>query len=224
MQKLILFDIDGTLIKSCRVHWESFCEAFSKVYGIETSIDVIDHCGMTDMQVVLNVLEKKGMPRDKILEKIPKTKQVMINYYNENKHKGKVRAYKGVLELLSKLSKDNLLGLVTGNLEPIAYGKLEKANLNQFFKLGGFGSDHMIREELVKIAITRATSQHGFYYENNVILIGDTPKDIEAGKKAGVKTIGVAQKNYSVKELSKADVVLENLSNTEKVFDIINSL
>jgi phosphoglycolate phosphatase-like HAD superfamily hydrolase len=115
-----------------------------------------------------------------------------------------------------------LLGLVTGNLEPMARGKLKKVNINQYFKVGGFGSDNADRTKLVKIAIKQAQKLN-FTPSANIILFGDTPKDIAAGKQAEVKTAGIATGIYTVEKLkqSGADFVFENLLDTDLVVNTL---
>ncbi len=128
---------------------------------------------------------------------------------------------KGVVELLERLKvRDAVMGIVTGNLEDIAWQKLRKAGIDKYFSVGGFGSDSPIRTELVKIAIKRARMASG---PDRVFLIGDTPKDIIAGKEAGVKTIGVATGMYSREELKKAgaDYVLDNLEDADEFLRIV---
>jgi phosphoglycolate phosphatase-like HAD superfamily hydrolase len=120
--------------------------------------------------------------------------------------------------LLNDLEKNNvLLGLVTGNLEPIARGKMEKCNLNHFFKVGGFGNENISRTELVKIAIEKAQSEYNFNFSNNVYLFGDAPQDINAGNEAGAISIGVTTGIYSKEELENAGaaLVLQDLTQTD---------
>lgn len=101
--------------------------------------------------------------------------------------------------------------------------KLKKAKLDKFFKLGGFGSDAIRRPDIIRVAIRRVEEKFDFKFDNNVFVIGDSPKDIEAGKEAGVKTIGVATGVYSENALKrcKPDYTLPNLKNTKKILDII---
>lgn len=116
------------------------------------------------------------------------------------------------------------MGLVTGNIESIARAKLKKVGLNHYFEVGGFGSDDIERTNLVKIAIKRARVNFNFKQEkNNVFFVGDAPREIKAGKEAGVKTIGVATGKYSMKKLknSGANFVLENFKSANKVLEII---
>ncbi len=222
MDKLVLFDIDKTLLKSARGHHLAFSEAFRKVYGINTDIDVIEHDGMTDQQILMEILKKNGVTEEEIKLKMQKCMTVMVNYFNRVVKDENITVLDGVRELLKELQKNDILtGLLTGNLEPIARAKLTKVGLNDFFKLGGFGSDDANRANLVKIAISRAKEK--FNFNGIVFMVGDALKDMEAGKQAGVKNIGVATGKYSIEQLkvAGADFTLPDLKNKEEFLKII---
>lgn len=225
MEKLVLFDIDRTLIVGDKSHRAAFSHAFKKVYGVETNIDVINPHGMTDQQVIIEVLKKNDLDEATIKSKLKECMEAMISHFNEVVDEFEITIIDGIPELLEELKKNNiLLGLVTGNLEPIAHGKLKKVGLDQYFKVGGFGSDDINRTNLVKLAIGRAEQNLNFKFENNVFVVGDTPKDVKAGKEAGVKTIAVATGLYSTEQLKNtdADFVFDNFSKSEILQTILN--
>ena len=202
MKGLILFDVDKTLIKSSTGHEEAFSIGFKEVYNIDSTINIINHYGMTDQQIIIEVLKKKGLKESEIRPKIKECMKAMLDYFDEIKDTIQIEILDGVIELLEELKKQNfLIGLVTGNLEPIGRGKMKKANLNHYFKLGGFGSDNINRAELVKFAIKRAEKNFNFKYDNNVFLFGDTPQDMNAGHEAGITTIGVTTGIYTKEDL-----------------------
>lgn len=225
MDRLILFDIDGTLLKGDNAaHKMAFSQAFEKVFKIDTAIDIIDHSGKTDKQIIIEVLKKKGAEESIIREKMEEIIKEMTTIFEESiKNKAMVLS-EGVKELLDDLKNKNVLtGLITGNLEDIARTKLKKAGLNDYFKFGGFGSDDEKRANLVKIAIKRAEDNFNFKFNNNVFIVGDTPRDIKAGKEVGVKTIGVTTGIYSKEQLENADAdfVLENLKDTNTILELM---
>ncbi len=223
-KKLVLFDIDKTLIKSSRGHRGAFSEAFKTVYGVDSTIDVISYHGMTDQQIIVEVLKKNGLDEQKIKSKLKECMKIMIESFNKTIDTDNIIVLDGVSELLEELDKRNILmGLVTGNLEPIAKAKLKKVGLNRYFKVGGFGSDDMNRTNLVKLAIKRAEGFDFNYDNGNIFLVGDTPLDIKAGKEAGVITIGVTTGIYSKEDLknANADFILENLKNKRKFLEMI---
>jgi phosphoglycolate phosphatase len=225
MNKLALFDIDKTLISSNKVHEAAFSEAFKDVYGVDTNINTINHPGMTDKQIIIEVLKKNGLAEDFIVSKLDKCVKVMVDYFKKNISSGEIFLYEGVKDLLKLLSQKNILmGLVTGNLEDIARGKLKIAGVNDYFKIGGFGSDGINRTDLVKLAVKKAEEIIGPLDNDKVFLFGDTPRDIKAGQEAGVKTVGVATGIYSEEQLrgADADFVLKDLKEAEKVLEILN--
>jgi phosphoglycolate phosphatase len=217
MKKLILFDIDGTLIKNSNEHKKSFSYAFKKVHDIEASIDLINYHGKTDQQIILEVLMKKRLNKKEI--KLKECMDKMIFYMK--KQKIKVELINGVTNLINRLEKEHILGLVTGNLKSIAIKKLKQVKIYNYFKVGGFGSDAIKRPDLVKIAIKRAETK--FNFKGEVFVIGDTPNDIIAGKEANVKTIAVSTGIFSKDELKKynPDYIFEDLNN-KKIIEIFS--
>jgi len=213
--KLVLFDIDGTLMDFPKEHKNAFSEAFREVYGIDADLSIIQPMGMTEQQINTEVLRKKGVDDEVIKSKMPEAMQVMAEYFEKEMKEGKVFIYEGVREFLEELDKKGfLIGAVTGNLESIARIKLEKGGINQYIKLGGFGSDHMIRTELVKLAIRRAEENFGFEYGENVFSIGDAPSDMKAGREGGAyKCIGITTGVHSEEQLKEAgaDFTFPNL-------------
>jgi len=223
MKGLILFDIDKTLIKSSTGHSATFSEGFKKIYGVNATTKSIVTHGMTDQQIIIEVLKKKGLTESQIVPKINECMKVMLEYFDNIKDTIEVNVLGGVPELLEELKNQNfLIGLVTGNLEPIGREKMKKAKLNKYFKLGGFGSDDISRTKLVKLAIKRAEENFDFKYDNNVFLFGDAPQDMNAGHEAGVITIGVTTGIYTKEDLENAaDYVVDNLQDTQKILNII---
>jgi len=116
------------------------------------------------------------------------------------------RVLPGVEELLPSLIEDGyLLGLVTGNVEAAAHIKLHRAHLNRFFSFGGYGSDATDRGEVTKVALKRATLVYGEPVSAaQVLVVGDTPHDVEGAHAAGIACVGVASHNFTVKQLSEA--------------------
>lgn len=223
--KLILFDIDGTVMDFPQEHKDSFSEAFRKVYGIDTDITIIQPMGMTEQQIITEVLRKKGVDDQAIKLKMPEAMRVMEEYFERKMASGKVNVLAGAREFLEELDKNKvLMGAVTGNLEKIARRKLKEAGLNDYIKLGGFGSDHISRTELVKLAIKRAEENLGFKYGNNVYSIGDAPSDMKAGREGGAyKCIGITTGVHSEEQLREAgaDFVFKNLLEKDKILKII---
>lgn len=225
MSKVVLFDIDGTLTKSgSTAHNRAFQTALQKTYGVKNvDIGVVDHPGMTDWQIIHEVLKWHGLGDAEIDEKVQQAMKEMVRAFKKFIKEEKLAVLPGVRKLLALLETQGMrLGLITGNLESIAYGKLKNVGLDRYFKFGGFGNYSKSRPELVRHALERAR-QFGFSKNDAAFLLGDTPRDIAAGQEAGVKTIGVATGKHSESELKQAgaDYVLKDLTDQEKLLKII---
>ncbi len=217
---LFLFDVDYTLVDGADGHKYALGVALEKVFGFKFDINTFDYLGKTDKQIIKEVLKNKGFNDQLIESKLQEVVDNMVDTFKKVVDVFPIKVLPGVQELLDELKRrDVLLALVTGNVEPIARGKLDKVKLNEYFQFGGFGSDGIRRADLIRTAIARAERNHGFLFENNVYIFGDTPRDIEAGKEVGVKTVGVATGSHSMEDLKKAgaDFVFTNLRNTQEV-------
>jgi len=224
MNKLILFDIDKTLVKSTQGRAAQFSTAFKEIYGINASIDIIQYSGMTDQQIIIDVLKLKGLDEKEIESKLESCMEKMVRLFQESIENHEIIILPGVNELLKVLENNNfLIGLATGNLEQIAHGKMKKLEIDHYFKVGGYGSEHINRTELVKIAIKKAQSDYNFNVANNVYLFGDAPQDMRAAKNADVIAVGVTTGVYSKNELENAgaDIVLNDLMNTKRIMNEI---
>ncbi len=222
MDRLVLFDVDRTLIGRSQCHHDAFSYAFKKVYNVDVDIRIINYGGMTDPAIAIEVLKKIGLKEDLIISKLEECMNTIVDYFQKNVKRDKIPILPGVNDLLELLANNGtLLGLITGNLEPIAWGKLKSIHIDHYFKLGGFGSDNINRTELVKIAVKKAQDDYNF--NGKAFVIGDTPRDIKAGFEANAKTIAVATGTYSAEELQNygADFVFENLKNKEKILNVI---
>ena len=205
MSKLILFDVDGTLLSKSQGHIEAFAVAFHKVYGVYASIHMIQHSGMTDQQIIYEVMQLCGIPQETIAAKIDECIHVMCDYFQAIQERVYATAIPGVEQTLADFeSRGHLLGLVTGNLEPIGHAKLDSADLDKFFKLGGFGNEAVDRADLVHLAIKKAEEQFGFITDKNVYLFGDAPQDMQAAVQGGAKPIGVTTGIYTKDQLEQA--------------------
>ena len=222
--RLLLFDVDGTLLLSggagmrCidRVVWERF--------GVERGSRGVEPDGKTDPVIFREVLARLGP----LVEDPERELEMMTVRYVElmgvevAASEG-ARLMPGVLELLSLLHirHDVALGLLTGNLEATARLKLERFDLNRFFPVGAFASDDERRERLVPIAVRRAERLVGceFGLGDRVMVIGDTPRDVACAVANGVVPVGVAAWRYSVEDLKRAGatVVLPGLADAPRV-------
>jgi phosphoglycolate phosphatase-like HAD superfamily hydrolase len=225
MKYLVSFDIDNTLVKSSTGHMESLILAIDEIYGLATSIDVINHHGMTDQEIIIRILEVHAVDDHIILSKLKKCMERIQLHYSRIVQSENILILEGVLDLLTRLDQNGfLLGLVTGNLEPIARAKLNKIGISDFFKFGGFGSDHVSRTELVKIAVRRAGNQFKLDGHNSIFHLGDAPQDMSAAREAGVIPIGVTTGIFSAEELESAGAhrTVPDLKNAEAILHILS--
>ncbi len=220
MKRLASFDIDNTLIKSSPGHLSALLAAVKDVYGLETRADVINHHGMTDQEIIIKILGKFSVDEETIRSRLKKCIESMPVKYAEIVNTENIVILEGVFDLLTRLTQNGfLLGLVTGNLEKIAWIKLKKIGIDHFFKFGGFGSDHINRAVLVKIAIQRAGKKYGIGKNTQIFHFGDAPQDMIAGRSAGVAPVGVTTGIFSAAELQSAGAskILPNLNDTDGI-------
>jgi phosphoglycolate phosphatase-like HAD superfamily hydrolase len=225
MTGMLLFDIDNTLIRSSRSHPRAFHAGFSTVFGVRGDVESINPHGKTDLQIAIEFLRQNGVDEERIHLKLKECMDVIARAFSDLVREEELIVLDGVCELLEILSsRALLLGLVTGNLESIAWEKLRRTELKPYFRFGGFGSDDSKRSRLVRIAIDRAAALQTEISRDNIFLIGDTPHDIQAGREAGVHTIGVATGIYPVEELDRhnPDAVLQSLKPSNGFIQIID--
>lgn len=226
--KLILFDIDGTLIDSGGAGTRSLDLAFKELFYIDNAFEGISMAGKTDIQIMKEGIDKHNLPLvNGILLDIINAyiKNLTIEINNDKRH-----VKPGIKEALNMLKSGNgnyQLGLLTGNIKQGARIKLEPFDLNQYFPSGAFGDDDENRNNLLPIALERFKSISGREINfRDCIIVGDTPRDVYCAKPYGVSCIAVATGTYSVSSLVEvgADVVMEDLSNTDTFLRVIRSL
>jgi phosphoglycolate phosphatase-like HAD superfamily hydrolase len=204
--RAVLFDIDGTLIRSGGASDKSWQRAFLEVQGVEVDIRKTTGRGLPDPEVGRQAFHAvKG--RDPTPAELARLMERRLAYLPEEVERSeKYRVLEGVEELLDRLIDEGyLLGLTTGNVEAAAHIKLARAGLNRFFSFGGYGSDSPDRTELTKKALERGANVAGAPLDRNGLRsVGDTPRDIEAGHGAGLRVVGVATGDFSVEQLTEA--------------------
>ena len=207
--KLLLFDIDQTLINTGGAGLRALDRACFQLFGVQNAMQGISPHGKTDPAIAREILRVR-------LERNPSElngdiQSVLERYLfflkDEVQTSGNYRVLPGINSLLDEVSTrdDVILGLATGNVELGARIKLDRGKLNPYFGFGGFGSDSEDRTELVRKAAEKAAVRHGGSISAaDIFVIGDTPLDIDAGKRAGFKSVGVATGSYSIEQLLDA--------------------
>ena len=225
MRKLIIFDIDGTLLLTGGAGKIAFDRVFSELFGIEGAWQEMHPDGRTDPSLIRELFKKNcgrfPLPEeyDQIVESYTRN---MASALQETQN---FRLMPGILELLRKIEERRLglLGLATGNFESTAYLKLERGGLRDFFSYGGFGSDFRDRLKLTKLAVERGHQRLGRRLEpEEIILVGDTDHDVRCGKLLGLTTIAVATCTTpkSVLASLRPDFLLDRLSPLEEILPI----
>jgi phosphoglycolate phosphatase len=219
MQKrLLLFDIDGTLIHSGGAGVRALKSAFEERFGVADDLHGIEIAGMTDSGIVVSILKKNDIPATN--ENVGAFLDSYVHFLSLELPRRKGKLLPGVLDLLEKLkSRPHLvLGLLTGNVSRGARLKLEHYGVWHFFEFGAFADDHQDRNRLGSFARARAKEKHGREFSPSQIdVIGDTPRDIACGKAIGARTIAVATGTWSREELAKyqPDFLIDDLSDVE---------
>jgi phosphoglycolate phosphatase-like HAD superfamily hydrolase len=211
----VLFDVDGCLISTGGAGARAWRHAFDRLYGTPADIWQFSEAGMTDPDVgrltFARVIGRE--PTDRELARV--LSAYLDRLAVEVEQSPGYRVMPGVQALLPRLVNAGvLLGIVSGALEAGAHIKLARGGLNRFFSFGGYGSDSRDRGELTRVAIARAGRICGHTLDlAGVLVVGDTPRDMEAAHAAGVVAVGVATGKYTVDELraAGADYVLPSL-------------
>ena len=204
--RAVLFDIDGTLIRSGGASDRSWQRAFAELEGVEVDIRATTGRGLPDPEVGRQAFHAV-LGRDPSAEELERLMERRLHHLPEEVERAeRYRVLDGAEDLLERLiDKGYLLGLTTGNVEPAAHIKLARAGLNRFFSFGGYGSDSSDRTELTRKAIERGSTVAGAALEPaSLRSVGDTPRDIEAGHGAGIRVIGVATGDFTVDQLADA--------------------
>ncbi|HEX7831990.1 MAG TPA: HAD family hydrolase [Thermoanaerobaculia bacterium] len=214
--KLILFDIDGTLISDQGASREAFAFALREVYGYNGNLARYDFSGRTDPQITHMVLGDAGYAPSAIDAELPLLWKTYLAGLARNATAERVRVLPGIRELVPKLAahEDVVLALLTGNIEPGARLKLGAPELNDYFPFGAFGSDSADRTKLPPIAVERASTHMGRRFEGrDVVIIGDSIYDVRCGVPYDATTIAVASGKTS------ADVL--RAENPSYLFDTV---
>lgn len=218
-RRLVLFDIDGTLLSAGGADTRILGGALREAYGSVGDIVGFEYSGKTDPQIARELMEEVGLSREEILECRPHA----LEQYTERlaaRLKGEdVQAKPGVTPLLEALDAEPhvTLALLTGNLEPNARVKLEPLDANRFFPFGAFGSDNEDRYRLPSIALERARTTMGIPFEgSDVVIVGDSIHDVLCGRDLGVRAVAVATGKTSRERLAASgpDALLADFSDT----------
>lgn len=229
MKRLILFDIDGTLLWTRGAAKRAFHGAMLEVYGTAGPIATHSFAGKTDPQIARELLRLAGLADAAIDAGLTALWAAYLRGLRSALalpgHRTEVMP--GVPALLAALERSSgevLLGLLTGNIEEGAALKLASAGIDGAFRVGAYGSDRERREDLPELAVDRAEKLTGERFRGrDIVVVGDTPNDIQCGQPLGVHTFAVATGGYDADSLraAGAETVFEDLSDTSAVLDAL---
>jgi phosphoglycolate phosphatase len=222
--RIVLFDIDGTLLRSGGVGRIAMERALTSVFGSPGRPEY-HYDGKTDRQIVRDLMKREGFSDDEIDEQMETLLGEYVSGLRTELASGNrtVLLLPGVRELLDALEQQEnvVIGLLTGNIHQGAKAKLTAAGIDPArFRVNAFGSDHELRPKLPAVAQQRAREVLGVHVEGNrLVVIGDTPADIQCGEEIGARAIGVATGRYSVEQLAEYNpyAVFESLADTDAV-------
>ena len=216
--KLVLFDVDGTLLSASGAGRRSLDRAMRDVYGTSGPIDSYDFRGGTDPQIIRDLLGRAGLDEAAIRADEETVYRRYATLLETEIGDGRgVTIYPGVRELVETLAArhDVVVGLLTGNIEAGARIKLRPTGLWPFFRLGAYGSDDADRTRLPRVAAGRAEQLVGRAFRGpDTVIIGDTPRDIGCARAFGARAIAVATGWHSLDDLAahRPDYVFADFS------------
>lgn len=220
---IILFDIDGTLIRSGGAGKAAMEAALLAAFGIAEVKDVVPYSGRTDTAIARDLLgvhdidpslDNQRALREAYLAQLPGCLK---------SHGGKILPGVGELLVALQARSDVVLGLLTGNIRVGAKTKLGHFGLWEYFTCGGFGDEHFDRDDVARMALTEVRTHTGREVDpSDIWVIGDTPLDVQCARAIGAKVIAVATGWHPVAELEecKPDHVFSDLSEHERVLEV----
>ena len=222
--RLVLWDIDGTLVQAGEVGRDIFAEAFQAVLGRapdQVAARMLSMAGRTDPEIALELLAAHEIAEGE--RHLPAFSEALVTALAAKavaiRERG--RALPGARDVLAALGRADgvVQSLLTGNVQPNALLKLASFGLDGYldFEVGGFGSDHRHRPSLVEVARGKAERKYGTAFDATAtVLVGDTPLDVAAGRAGGARVVAVATGPYGLDELEEtaADAVLPDLRDT----------
>jgi phosphoglycolate phosphatase-like HAD superfamily hydrolase len=231
--RVILFDIDGTLIRAVRrPEYRGRIRAMLEgVFGTCGRIAEVEFSGKTDMAIYREALEGEGISPELIWKSLPELETLMVSILSDLASTGEVfRVCKGVRELLERLSTDDRFvpSLLTGNVEKLAEAKLRVSGIWHYFRgRGAFGSDAEDRDHLPAVAAQRMNEYLGLQLgRESFVIVGDTPRDISCARHFGARVLAVASglHNEELLAIHAPDALLADLEDTEQVIKLLESI
>lgn len=223
-KRLLLFDIDGTLVSTGGAGVRALKLAIEKRYGADDDLHDIEIAGRTDSGIAASILKKYGA--NETDGNVAHFLDEYLSFLGQTVSTTDGKILPGMLEILNqmKVKPDRVLGLLTGNVKRGAELKLQHYGLWDFFEFGAFSDDHHDRNQLGQFARARAEEKHGHDFNAAQIdVIGDTGHDVACGKAFGARTVAIATGSWSREQLAahKPDFLFDDLANVDEVMRVL---
>ena len=225
--RLALFDVDGTLLSASGAGRRALGQALLDVYGTAGPIDTYDFHGGTDPQIIRDLLTAAGLGPMEIAAREARLFARYVECLEVEVGDGsRVTLHAGVAALVEALAARTgcVVGLLTGNIEAGARIKLRPTGLLPRFRLGAYGSDEADRTRLPAVAARRAEALFGRAFRGrDLVIIGDTPRDVACARAFGAACVAVATGRHDVQHLAACapDFVFPDLTDTGQVMAAI---
>jgi phosphoglycolate phosphatase len=225
-KRLVLFDIDGTLISSGGAGIRALRRALTEVFGAAHGLDNLNAAGKTDYQICHEAMQAQGLSRPHVAEQLPKAIELYLGMLEEEMKQPDAIIQPGVHSLLEALQKKDIVyqGLLTGNIDHGARIKLQKFDLWRHFPMGAYGSDSEDRLDLPAVAVQRAKQCFEIDFSpNELVIIGDAIPDVRCAKAFGAVSIAVSTggTHPNVLAAEQPDYLFSSLEQTEAVLTAI---
>jgi phosphoglycolate phosphatase-like HAD superfamily hydrolase len=229
VERLVLFDIDGTILSTGGAGKWALIDAIQTVFGREVPHEGYRMGGKTDPLICVELCAAAGFPASEIEPRLPEVWSAYLAGLRRRLTDGfEARVFPGVREAVDRLRADPrvLLGLLTGNIREGAALKLRAVRMDGLFRTGAFGDDHAERSRLADIAVDRGGKEASRTFRGKeVVVIGDTPSDIRCGRHLGVRALAVATGTYTTDQLRDhdPDFLFATLEDTDRLIEAIFS-
>jgi HAD superfamily hydrolase (TIGR01549 family) len=215
--KLVIFDLDHTLVNLFSVHDKAYHKTMEEIFGIKACYKRLDYTGKRIPDLIREYALKAGVTMPVIRMNLEEAERVYELNFAMNLRNARKHVLPGAVKLLAALQKKHKLALVTGDLRSIAALVLKETGLDAFFPIIATAEDALTRAGIVKRAIKKAGKV------SEVWVIGDSTRDIEAGKANGAKTIAVMTGEHDEKTLraAKPAYIFKGLTPTTRILEAI---
>ena len=220
--RLVLWDIDGTLIRARALLGQAWDQALATVFQLKGELARVEMAGKTDSQIVLEVLALHGWTDERAIPHLDRFREAYVAGLHEVREVlvDHIDVLEGAPEIIARLAELGVRqSLLTGNYEAAARLKLGSVNLDHHldFEVGAFGSDDRDRLKLVPVALEKARRLDPDLTAGDVVVVGDTPRDIACARAGGARAVAIATGQFSAEVLAEhaPDALLASLADTE---------